>query len=335
MSTNFTAYALLGFGILFGLLSGIGLWLLADICRRPRNTPMPSAAAVDRLTGLPDRRALIDALAPISRAGKAATLAIVNLDQFAALNATFGYRAGDQVLVLLAAVLREAARNRGAGVYRLGRDEFALLWPRSDEHLTKDVKDLLARLREPFEVQLPGRTVVMDVTACAGMYAAPMCPITSTVLLRANSALQHAKAIGAGTVLSWTMGLPLRHRARDDRRCHAVIGWAAGTPTLIVGRDPDAVDRQATQIVADAVATWTGDRRSAADAALPPMPPGDAPAADQIAWTTAVLAAWSASYHRLTDTDITQAGPVVVPVSAARPREVQRPVGTPGSRRAA
>ncbi|MEV0453770.1 GGDEF domain-containing protein [Catellatospora methionotrophica] len=334
MSNNLTANALLGFGILVGLLSGVGLWLLADICRRPPKATMPAAAA-DRLTGLPDRHALIDALAPIGRAGKPATLAIVNLDQFAALNTTFGHRAGDQVLVLLAGALAEAARKRDAGVYRLGRDEFALLWTRSDDQLTNDVQDLLAQLRKPFELQLPGRTVLMDVTACAGVYAAPLCPDTTTVLRRANSALQHAKAIGAGTVFGWTIGLPLRHRPRDDRRCHAVITWAAGPPTVIVGRDPEAVDRQATQIVADAVAAWTGDPRSAAVAALPPMPPGNAPAADQIGWTIEVLAAWSASYHRLTDTDIAHAGPVVVPVSAARPREVQRPGGTPGSRRPA
>ncbi|MEU8001557.1 GGDEF domain-containing protein [Catellatospora sp. NPDC049111] len=341
MSPDITSYALLGFGFVVGLLSGIGLWLLADISRRPSPRPAPAAKA-DRLTGLPDRYALLDALAPIRRSREGVTLAIVNIDQFAAINNTFGYRAGDQLLVLLAGALQEAARKRGASVYRLGRDEFALLWPRSDDQLRQDVQELLRQLGKPLEVHLPGRTVVMDVTACAGVYAERLCPDTTTMLLRANTALQHAKAAGAGRVLTWAVGLPVRHRPRDDRRCHAVISWAAGPPTLIIGRDPEAVDRQATQVAADTVAAeshaaWSNhdERRAAALSALPATPAADAPLADHVAWTATALPLLAASYHRLTDTDITRAEPVVVPVSLARPRHVQRPGGTPGTRRSA
>ena len=83
----------------------------------------------DALTGLPNRRSLIDDL----RAALAAssddspqTLAMFDLDGFKTYNDTFGHLAGDQLLARLGHGLRELVAPHGRA-YRLGGDEFCLL----------------------------------------------------------------------------------------------------------------------------------------------------------------------------------------------------------------
>jgi two-component system, cell cycle response regulator len=83
----------------------------------------------DALTGLPNRRWLIDdlrdALATSTRDG-ARTLAMFDLDGFKTYNDTFGHAAGDQLLVRLGHRLAEFVALHGRA-YRLGGDEFCVL----------------------------------------------------------------------------------------------------------------------------------------------------------------------------------------------------------------
>jgi diguanylate cyclase (GGDEF)-like protein len=75
-------------------------------------------ATTDKLTGLPNRRALTDDLDEVLRGGRERTLAFFDLDGFKEYNDTFGHRAGDALLQRIAPRL---------GGYRLGGDEFCLL----------------------------------------------------------------------------------------------------------------------------------------------------------------------------------------------------------------
>ena len=77
-------------------------------------------ATTDKLTGLPNRRALTDDLDAALASGREHTLAFFDLDGFKEYNDTFGHPAGDALLQRLAAAL---------GGYRLGGDEFCLLLP--------------------------------------------------------------------------------------------------------------------------------------------------------------------------------------------------------------
>ena len=77
-------------------------------------------ATTDKLTGLPNRRALTDDLDAALASGREHTLAFFDLDGFKEYNDTFGHAAGDALLQRLAAAL---------GGYRLGGDEFCLLLP--------------------------------------------------------------------------------------------------------------------------------------------------------------------------------------------------------------
>lgn len=86
-------------------------------------------AATDTLTGLGNRRRLMDdleAALECARAGVVATLAFFDLDGFKRYNDSFGHGAGDALLVRLGRSLTEAVDGAGQA-YRLGGDEFCVL----------------------------------------------------------------------------------------------------------------------------------------------------------------------------------------------------------------
>lgn len=86
----------------------------------------------DPLTGLMNRRYFLEALrrriAGVRREGGCGALLAIDLDNFKEVNGTFGYRAGDAILVDTAELLRSHA-GEGALLARLGGDEFALFLP--------------------------------------------------------------------------------------------------------------------------------------------------------------------------------------------------------------
>ena len=83
-------------------------------------------ALTDPLSGLGNRRALMEDLGRTLAGGEITTLAFYDLDGFKRYNDSFGHRAGDVLLTRLGRALAE--RSAGHGVaYRLGGDEFCVL----------------------------------------------------------------------------------------------------------------------------------------------------------------------------------------------------------------
>jgi diguanylate cyclase (GGDEF)-like protein len=83
----------------------------------------------DPLTGLANRRALIDALESATADGRGVDpvgLVLVDLDGFKEANTMYGHPGGDTALIAAAAALRSAARSDDV-VSRLGGDEFAIV----------------------------------------------------------------------------------------------------------------------------------------------------------------------------------------------------------------
>ena len=88
-------------------------------------------ARTDSLTGLPNRRALVEKLeADLPRAGsdRQVALALFDLDGFKQYNDTFGHPAGDALLTRLGERLATALDGIGRA-YRMGGDEFCILAP--------------------------------------------------------------------------------------------------------------------------------------------------------------------------------------------------------------
>ncbi len=128
-------------GILFIAVAGIVGITVQRLVRRIREQArereqlmahLAELANTDALTGLPNRRAwtaaLEDALAISEQTGAALTVAILDLDNFKAINDAHGHEYGDRVLASSAAAWRASLRPEDV-VARLGGDEFAILLP--------------------------------------------------------------------------------------------------------------------------------------------------------------------------------------------------------------
>jgi diguanylate cyclase (GGDEF)-like protein len=83
-------------------------------------------ALTDALTGVGNRRKLMDDLQGRLDGGDAAVLMLLDLDGFKAYNDTFGHPAGDALLARIAQKLTAEVAGSGE-VYRIGGDEFCVL----------------------------------------------------------------------------------------------------------------------------------------------------------------------------------------------------------------
>ena len=94
-------------------------------------------ALTDALTGLPNRRALVNDLTVLFAPDRESSspphlLGLFDLDGFKQFNDTFGHPAGDALLARLGHRLSDAMAGR-AKAYRMGGDEFCVLMPSGDD----------------------------------------------------------------------------------------------------------------------------------------------------------------------------------------------------------
>jgi diguanylate cyclase (GGDEF)-like protein len=83
-------------------------------------------AITDELTGLRNRRALVQQISPTATIDLHATVIYCDLDGFKPFNDRFGHSAGDALLCRLGQTLRDAVGARGTA-YRVGGDEFCIV----------------------------------------------------------------------------------------------------------------------------------------------------------------------------------------------------------------
>ena len=91
-------------------------------------------ARTDALTGLANRRKLLDDLGRVLEAdGAPVCFGVFDLNGFKQYNDAYGHLAGDALLTRLGKNLARYVGQRGTA-YRLGGDEFCLLWHDAEEH---------------------------------------------------------------------------------------------------------------------------------------------------------------------------------------------------------
>jgi len=184
-----------------------------DITRMQHvQTEMERLAHHDALTGLPNRLLLMSrlehALARTKRGGLGAVL-FLDLDRFKPINDTLGHKAGDELLIAVAARLNGRLREQDT-LARLGGDEFVivledLVSPAAAAEVAQDVIRLLAT---PFE--LPAGTRVH----IGGSVGIALFPTDSTqpaqIIEQADRALYAAKRAGRECYSFYgDQGLPL------------------------------------------------------------------------------------------------------------------------------
>lgn len=162
---------------------------------------LESLARVDVLTGLPNRRQLMerlpDALARGRRNGMGIGIMFLDVDRFKSINDTFGHAVGDAVLCEFARRLKESVRETDL-VARLAGDEFVIVL--EGLHTAAEpqfiARKILAALDRPFLVE--GRE--LDVGGSIGVaFDGQCCSLPDDFIARADTALYAAKTSGRKT----------------------------------------------------------------------------------------------------------------------------------------
>jgi diguanylate cyclase (GGDEF)-like protein len=166
----------------------------------------------DPLTGLANRALCRDriehALAISERAGTAAAVLFVDLDNFKRVNDLFGHAAGDALLIALAGRMTAAVRPADT-VARLGGDEFVVVCEDVDERTA-----LALGWRVAAAVQEPAGPGATPLSASIGIAFGTTGATDPDVLIgHADAAAYRAKEGGSGRVEIFDEGL--RRRAAD------------------------------------------------------------------------------------------------------------------------
>jgi diguanylate cyclase (GGDEF)-like protein len=189
-----------------------------------QNARLYELATVDGLTGLYVRRyfdsRLREELLRAQRFGTAFSVVIMDLDDFKALNDTYGHPVGDRVLREIAHVIKRNMRGIDIAA-RYGGEEFAFILPRTG---LVDAHGVAERIRADIadhRVVLTDQTVVR-VTASLGVAGFPESGEgdAAAIVSRADVALYRAKSTGKNRVeIFWAeTGEVLPQRPRTQIR---------------------------------------------------------------------------------------------------------------------
>ncbi len=165
-------------------------------------------AATDGLTGLPNKRAVIDTVkrmaAYASRSLAPLSAIALDLDHFKEINDTYGHDRGDDVLAAVGAVLSQTVRASDF-VGRNGGEEFIVVLPGTDTATAALVAEKLRA--EISKLSVPG--VSRDISASLGVATIPDHAGDGDQLTRsADRALYLAKTNGRNRVETATLQAP-------------------------------------------------------------------------------------------------------------------------------
>lgn len=167
------------------------------------NSRLVELSYKDALTGLANRRRLLDVLGTFA-SGDAKTvlsLIFVDVDHFKNYNDRFGHPAGDEALRRVAATLLDHAPPE-ALVARYGGEEFACVVPQADLDAARLLAEKFRTAVERITVQVPGTEQLNRVTISAGVACQTIASETDThkLMRDADIALYQAKAAGRNCV---------------------------------------------------------------------------------------------------------------------------------------
>lgn len=167
-----------------------------DLRHRRRLTEI---ANTDSLTGIPNRRHILECaharLAAARAAGRAFSVALLDLDYFKAINDNYGHQVGDAVLKRVASAAT-ARLPINASIGRWGGEEFLIVF---DGHGVEDCAAHLERLRLSIRQIWASRGATMQVNFSAGLAGSDNPELTVEQMIeRADKALYRAKAGGRG-----------------------------------------------------------------------------------------------------------------------------------------
>jgi diguanylate cyclase (GGDEF)-like protein len=181
---------------------------LDDRVRRATRSAVHSLQTLamrDPLTGLGNRRFLEAQLPPLVEAATASDTDLIclmiDLDNFKPVNDTLGHQTGDELIVILAELIRSACRDDDLAV-RLGGDEFVMFLPGATLERAEQV---VAQVRRYFRERanlLLGGVVQTDLSIGAASMVQERCPDGQALIDQADRHLYRAKRSGKGMTCS-------------------------------------------------------------------------------------------------------------------------------------
>ncbi len=155
----------------------------------------------DPLTGTLNRRGIDDAFrqeaSRCDRHGARLSVAIIDLDNFKALNDSLGHQAGDRALAHVAGVVRNTLRPADR-VGRFGGEEFLILLP--DTALNESAA-VMARIKRELAAQPLGeKDASLKITFSGGVAQRADRESIEHLLARADAALYQAKRAGKNRI---------------------------------------------------------------------------------------------------------------------------------------
>ena len=188
--------------------------------RQVAQQAMEQAAIQDALTGLPNRRRILERLAEVlrrtQREGRAVCVMFIDLDGFKRVNDDHGHGVGDAVLVAAARRLQDVFRGQDT-VGRLAGDEFVVIAEDvADQAARSFAHRVLTSLSNPFQVE--GRSVRVGVSLGLTIPASDVTD-PERVLAEADTAMYVAKAQLGPSVAVYDRALgATREQQRDLER---------------------------------------------------------------------------------------------------------------------
>ncbi len=187
-------------------MSLVSSLLAFGLQRAQQQRDLDALAFFDQLTGLPNRTLLSDSLDLLiddaHRYRASYAVHYVDLDMFKHINDTYGHAAGDAVLRLVAARMKECVRA-GDVVSRVGGDEFVILQRLTNGRSDAEVlaERIVKAIGEPFVVDGVAHEIGASVgisvrVASDDSYAGSEQNVASVMLAFADEALYFAKRQG-------------------------------------------------------------------------------------------------------------------------------------------
>jgi diguanylate cyclase (GGDEF)-like protein/PAS domain S-box-containing protein len=164
--------------------------------RKKQERWLTHMAYTDALTDVPNRRTLEDNLERVqeeARQGLPGAMLLLDVDYFKTINDQQGHMIGDQALVELTRVMRQALRSTDL-LARLGGDEFAVLMDRTSVEQAYDAAERLRRHVELSAITANGSSVRLTVSI--GVVVVDPDLSVRDLMARADRSMYRAKSGG-------------------------------------------------------------------------------------------------------------------------------------------